>query len=224
MADIPITDRLLLKGESLAQRTRMTGKLVVVRSGAFKSEARLRSGVRRVLGLHEAGDLMSAEPTLGGVHDAEWLALQSSAVCVVDAWRLQTMAENHAAMGAFLMRNTAAALVRAQQTLFALGSLHAPGRLAWLLLDLSERRRRRGLDPVALSLALTWKDVANHLALRPEAVSRGLGAMARDGVISRKGQDLQILNLERLADLVSGRNIGVPARRTASVNQATPKR
>lgn len=84
MTGILIDDLLLLKGEALSDRTGVRGKLFVVRSGAFKSEAPLGAGTRRVLGLHAAGDFMSAEPTLGGVRDAEWSAVRNSTVCVVE--------------------------------------------------------------------------------------------------------------------------------------------
>ena len=220
MASILIEDLLVFNGEMLAKQTRVPGKLFVVRSGAFKSEAPLSAGARRVLGLHEAGDFMSTEPTLGGLPAAEWVALRNSAICVVDPWKLQALAANHPALGSFIMRITANALVRAQQTLFALGSLHASGRLAWFLLDLSERRRRRGLDPFALSVPLSGKDIGNHLGLRPETVSRGWGAMERSGLISRHGQDVQLLNLDRLAAQASGRDVGAPAR-NASVERTT---
>ena len=222
MASILSEDLLLLTGEALSERTRVTGRLFVVRSGAFKSEAPLRAGARRVLGLHEAGDFMSAESTLGGAPGAEYIALRRSAVCVVDAWKLQALTARHPALGSFIMRITAGALARAQQTLFAFGSLHASARLAWFLLDLSERRRRQGLDPLTLSLPLTGKDVANHLGLRPETISRRWGAMERNGLIARHGQDVQILNVDRLAALVSGRGLGVPPRQTVSISRATP--
>ena len=220
MASILIEDLLVFKGEMLSKQTRVPGKLFVVRSGAFKAEAPLSAGARRVLGLHEAGDFMSTEPTLGGLPDAEWVALRNSAVCVVDPWKLQTLAANHPALGSFIMRITATALVRAQQTLLALGSLRASTRLAWFLLDLSERRQRRGMDPHALSLPLTGKDIGNHLGLRPETVSREWGAMERSGLISRHGQDVQILDLDRLAALASGRDVRSPER-TASVARRT---
>ena len=221
MASILGEDLLLRKGEALSKRTRVTGRLFVVRSGAFKSETSLRAGAQRVLGIHEAGDFMSTEPTFGGIPGAEYIALQSSSVCVVDPWKLQALAAKHPALGAFIVRITADALARAQQASFALGSLHAPERLAWLLLDLSERRRRRGMHPLALSLPLTGRDVANYLGFRPETVSRTWGAMERNGLIARHGQGIQILKFDRLTALVPGCGAGVPAR-TVSISQTTP--
>ena len=220
MTGILVGDLRLIKGEALSDRAGVTGKLFVVRSGAFKSETPLRAGERRVLGLHEAGDFMSAEPTLGGARDAEWVAVKDSTVCVVEPWKLQALAAKHPALGSLIMRITATALARAQQTLYALGGLRASGRLAWFLLDLSQRRRRRRLDPLALSLALTGKDLGNHLGLRPETVRRGWDAMERSGLISRHGQDVQLLNLDRLAAQASGRDVGAPAR-NASVERTT---
>ena len=66
MASILSEPLLLLNGEALSERTRATGRLFVVRSGAFKSEVSLRAGTRRVVGLYEAGDFLSTEPTFGG--------------------------------------------------------------------------------------------------------------------------------------------------------------
>lgn len=67
-------------------------------------------------------------------------------------------------------------------------------RLAW--------SQEPGCSNVLLSPAPTLADIANRISTHREAVSRELSRLARLGILERRGADLWIGNVDRLAELV----------------------
>lgn len=90
-------------------------------------------------------------------------------------------------------------IMRLFDHLFALGQKDARERLAFLLLQMAERHR-----PVASSfrLHMSRQDIADHLGLNPETVSRAFSRLRSEGVIEvESAHYVNILNLPLLKEL-----------------------
>src|SRR5690606_31231885 len=88
-----------------------------------------------------------------------------------------------------------------QQLVSLLGKSSAEQRLAALLLSLSQRNRQRHLSASAFRLPMSRTDIGNFLGLTIETVSRGLGRLQTQGVISLDKKEVCIKDVSRLQQL-----------------------
>ena len=97
-----------------------------------------------------------------------------------------------------------------QQTLFRLlsadigkatalaGDHTADERMAAFLLDLAERYANRGFSPTRYRLVMPRADIANHLRLASETVSRVLRRFCDRKLIRVDGRELELLDHAQL--------------------------
>lgn len=195
------------KGEHVRDHVDPRGLLLVVQSGTFKSEMQVSPGRVRVLDLHDAGDFMAVEAVLCGP-PPDLIALETSFVCAIRAERLEAAAARQPAVQRHLWQLMSGLLMHAYQTLLVLGRLQAGERLAWYLLQLSQRRKRCGLDPNVVHLPMTREDIGNHLGIRPETVSRLFTLFYRKKLIERDGAHVRILDAAMLRELTDAETVG----------------
>lgn len=205
------------KGEHVRDHVDPRGRIFAVQSGTFKSEMRVSDGRVRVLDLHEAGDFMAIEAMLYGP-PPDLIALESSFVCAIRVDRLEAIAAQQPAVERRLWNLMGGLLMHAYQTLFALGRLQAAERLAWYLLQLSRRRKLRGLDPSVVHLPMTREDIGNHLGIRPETVSRLFTQFYRKRLIARSGGHIRILDAAALDALTDAESVDGGSRGTDTVD------
>jgi len=78
------------------------------------------------------------------------------------------------------------------------GSAQAP------CVDLSRRLEQRKLSATQFRLSMSRRDIAHHLGLTLETVSRVLGAFKREGWIDVQLRHVRLLQPEALAVLAAG--------------------
>ena len=89
-------------------------------------------------------------------------------------------------------------IVRAQDVSLLLASLTARERLAVFLVSLSRRFADRGFDRAVLRLPMSRPDIASHLGLTPETVSRALSAFEKQQIIDVQARTVTIRDPDRL--------------------------
>jgi CRP/FNR family transcriptional regulator len=97
--------------------------------------------------------------------------------------------------------------------LFLLAQRSADERLAAFLLSLSTRLQYRGHSGVEFRLSMSRHDIANYLGLAAETVSRNLGRLTEEKVISLSGRTVVIEDLVALRTRVEqciGRGVMKP--------------
>jgi len=86
-----------------------------------------------------------------------------------------------------------------------LGMLRAEQRMAFFLLDWSQRLGALGTDPQHLNLRMSRDDIANHLGLTLETVSRLFSRFVRENLIRVHGhRKVQLLDMSMLQELCDG--------------------
>ena len=78
------------------------------------------------------------------------------------------------------------------------GDHSADERMAAFLIGFSRRLAQRGFSPRRFQLTMSRTDIANYLRQAPETVSRVLRRFERDGLVSIKQRDVEILDMARL--------------------------
>ncbi|MDI9848956.1 helix-turn-helix domain-containing protein [Rhodoblastus sp. 17X3] len=171
------------------------GKVYEVTQGVLMITRLLPDGRRQILDIAGAGRVIGL--TWSDAHDCAAIALRDSIVRRHDSNGSSAVALNAARFADALFGE----VHRLRNLATALGRKTATERLAGFLLDLA------GEDadpPVRIDLPVTRNEIADHLGLALETVSRTFSRLRRDGIMRiETSQKLTILDraaLRRLAD------------------------
>jgi CRP/FNR family transcriptional regulator len=85
-----------------------------------------------------------------------------------------------------------------------LGKMCAEQRLAVFLNLFAAEQGARGYSASRLHLTMTREDIANHLGLSPECVSRVLARFRRDGLVYIANREIEIRDAPALQTIADG--------------------
>ncbi|CAA7615348.1 Crp/Fnr family transcriptional regulator [Magnetospirillum sp. UT-4] len=150
-----------------------------LRQGMVMLSSQMPDGRRQVLAFLLPGDIFGF--TADSIHHETATALERSSFCRFGRDDIEADPELSERLHQVARRQ----LLDAHDRLLCLGRMTAPERVAGFLADL----RRRSGRPAALHLPMRLADIADHLGLRPETVSRCFTDLRRQGVIGTLGVD-----------------------------------
>lgn len=148
-----------------------------VLSGVVRTSKLLSDGRRQIDAFHLAGDIFGIE-----AGEEYRFSAESVGDCIVIAYRrshLASMSGSDAQLAQDMTMGMMRSLVRAQNHMMLLGRKSALEKIATFLLDLAERTAEDG----ALDLPMSRTDIADHLGLTIETVSRSFTQLERQGII-----------------------------------------
>jgi CRP/FNR family transcriptional regulator, nitrogen fixation regulation protein len=159
-------------------------------SGTVRTGKLLVDGRRQIDAFHLAGDVFGLES--GGQHRFTAEAVDDVVVVAYRRSRFVSLVHDDPAFGDQLMSSMLTSLDRAHDHMVLLGRKTALEKLASFLLDMA--RRSCGTDKVVLPMQRT--DIADHLGLTIETVSRTLSQMVRKGLIrlGETGRTIVLVN------------------------------
>ena len=170
--------RVLDKGEELFAEGDNAEYFYKVVSGAIRSYKLLSDGRRQIDAFHLPGDIFGLEA--GSEHRFSAEAVGDVQVVAYRRNRLSALIEDDPAFRDRIMTATLRSLQRAQDHMLLLGRKTAQEKLATFLLDMAERISE---DDEHFDLPMQRSDIADHLGLTIETVSRTLTQFARSGLI-----------------------------------------
>jgi len=147
-------------------------------SGVVRTSKLLSDGRRQIDAFHLAGDIFGIEA--GGEYR---FCAEAVGDCVVVAFRrsnLGTIAGNDVQLAQEMTLGMMRSLVRAQNHMLLLGRKSALEKIASFLLDLAERMAEGDI----VDLPMSRTDIADHLGLTIETVSRTFTQLERQGTIA----------------------------------------
>ncbi len=172
------TQMVLSKDEELFAEGDEADCFYQVVSGAVRSYKLLSDGRRQIDAFHLPGDIFGLEA--GTEHRFSAEAVGNASVIAYRRSRLATLIHDDPAFRDKIMSSTLRSLERAQDHMLLLGRKTAQEKLATFLLDLAQRLCG---DDEHLELPMQRSDIADHLGLTIETVSRTLTQFARSGLI-----------------------------------------
>ncbi|MDI9239956.1 helix-turn-helix domain-containing protein [Lysobacter sp. LF1] len=171
------------------------GAIAAVRAGTVKTYMVDPDGREQVLGFHLPGEVIG----LNAIHDDRYpcnaVALDTVMLCRFSFPRIALLATRLPNLQRHLFRLMSRDIGVA--SLFA-GDHSADERMAAFLIGLSRRLAQRGFSPKRFQLTMSRTDIANYLRQAPETVSRVLRRFEREGLVSIKQRDVEILDMARL--------------------------
>jgi CRP/FNR family transcriptional regulator, nitrogen fixation regulation protein len=170
-----------------------------VKIGAVRSYKLLSDGRRLIGAFHLVGDIFGS--TGGGEnHRFTTEAVVDTTLRLIKRQSLDLMAKEDAVLTRNLLGVTAKSLRHAEDQMLLLGRKGALERVAGFLLEMDKRLATAG----AMTLPMGRHDIADHLGLTLETVSRSLSRLRRTGAISFIGyrqRDIILVNREQLRSL-----------------------
>ena len=169
---------VLTRGEELFAEGDEAEYFYKVVSGAIRSYKLLSDGRRQIDAFHLRGDIFGLEA--GSEHRFSAEAVGDVQVIAYRRSRLSAIIEQDAVFRDRIMTATLRNLQRAQDHMLLLGRKTAQEKLATFLLDMAERLSG---DDEHFDLPMQRSDIADHLGLTIETVSRTLTQFTRSGLI-----------------------------------------
>ena len=167
----------------------------LVVSGVVRSCKTFTNGSRSVVAFHLPGDLFGWSDQKQ--HSLSVEAASDATVLFLKRSALLSVAARESCVAAFVLDVTTRELRRAQAHALLL-SLSAKSRVAKFLTDLGHRLGRA----TTIDLPMSHQDIADHLGLTIESLSRTITDLQRSGIVSRSGsRTLTVSNNRLLAQL-----------------------
>lgn len=197
--------RPLQQGDHLVRNGDPFENLFFVHSGMLKAYRDDEDGREQVLDFFVPGELVGFSAINAGRYVADYAALTTSICDAIPYPVFIQLCGKIDGLFPRIMRLMSRNLVR-QQILAAKNS--AEERVAAFLLNLSLRLGHRGNPLLAFRLPMPRRDIANHLRLSGETVSRIFTRLAREDLLLTKGQTVTLLDPVGLAKI--SRDLDLP--------------
>ncbi|HEX8405995.1 MAG TPA: Crp/Fnr family transcriptional regulator [Duganella sp.] len=188
----------LRRHERLYQCGAPLDHLFIVRGGQVKTERPMPDGRPQVVGFHLPGQLLGLEALSSREYCCDAVALCDSTVCAISYPMLSSLLQQR---GALLQRFHALfgnELARQQTSTLLLGNARAPQRLAAFLLDLAASHHAPAPPASSFELRMSRDDIASHLGLALESVSRQLTQFRAAGLLDVQNRRIELLDAAAL--------------------------
>lgn len=179
----------------------MTG-FYFLRSGSAKSIVDDGDGRESVMSFLLPTDLIGVGSLKQSVYSDSAVTLERSAVCFIATKELSDLCRGNEAMQDNFLAKIGGRIQSERHARMRLDHTSAEQRVADFILEISDRMHALGRDPDALYLSMSRYDIGSYLGLAPETVSRTLRRFADAGHISVRVKQLQILDHERLEEII----------------------
>ncbi len=204
LIEIEKLDKLIQQRETLSENEFLfrEGELFkgiyAVRSGTVKTYSYSAGGKERIQGFYFAGELLGFH----AIHAKRYLesaqAIERTSICRIPFDKLSQFAIQLPLLQKQLYELMSQQLSVAPKIDPGAG---AQERLALFLLGISTRLQRRGLQGAFIELTMTREDIASHLGLAAESVSRLFSRFKKQGIIDFKGRQVLLTDLRALQKL-----------------------
>ncbi len=181
--------------------------IYIVRSGSVKCERVSVNGGKHVVGFYLSGDLFGCED-LGAMHHSyDSVALEESWVCKVSTEKLENLFLGYPDLQHCFFTRIAERVRSSERLLTDTFTMSTKHRLKEFLHEFYVRSSRRGnLTGHSFLLPMYKVDIANHLGISPETLSRLLRELEEDGSIRNGLRRIELVDPERF--LTQGKNNG----------------
>ena len=188
--DLPDHKVLCWQGDKLDQ-------LFVVRRGALKAVVTDVNGNEQIRGFYLPGELVGLDALYSGMWPSSLEVLGEADVCQINREDLQKLMAADPRIAARFLD------IMSQHLAISLswnGDYTAEQRIAAFLLNFYQRSTPNSESQARLHLAMSRQDLARHLRLVTETVSRELARMRKSGMIDVQRRDIVIHDIDALID------------------------
>lgn len=188
----------LKRHERLYRRGAPLDHLFIVASGQIKAERPMADGRAQVVGFYLPGQLLGLEALSSHIYCCDAVALCDSTVCAISYSMLTSLIQQRTTLLLRFHALFGTELARQQSSMLLLGNARAPQRLAAFLLDLATSHQAPAPPAPSFELRMSRDDIASHLGLALESVSRQLTQFRAAGLLEVQNRRIELLDAEAL--------------------------
>lgn len=182
-------------GQVLYHQGEVLRYIYAVRSGTIKSSFASADGRSQVFAFHMGGEVLGVDAAGGGLHTTTAMALEDTRVCALAHAAVALQPELLRGLNRLLGME----IKRAYRLTMLLSGGSALERVAAFLIDLSQRYQAQGYSPHDFNLRMTRADMASHLGMTLETVSRTLSQLQKTDQIQVAHRHIHIQDLAGLS-------------------------
>lgn len=173
---------LLPAGATLAHEGDPRREVYTVTRGMLRRVRLLPDGRRLVAGFLMAGDFIGFSGAPQYRHTLE--AVTDCVLCVFAMQSMRSLCQRYPDLESGMLAQACSELDATRGSLMLLARLGPSERLAGFLVELAQRQQRRGAPAGHVDLPMTRADIADHLGLTIETVSRSFTRLRQSGAIA----------------------------------------
>lgn len=185
------------KGDALYTINRNLTAFYSVRAGSFK----LVNAHEHIVDFCLQGDAFGFDGIEASTHQLNAIALEDSTVCGFDYPSFVQAISNDTLSNLDFLQLMSKKFNAAMHIIDTTCEAHI--KLAQFIYRLSIHQKRCGYSDVSFTLPMKHLEIANHLNLSIETISRAFKTLAKDGIVQAKHKDITILDKVELKALVS---------------------
>lgn len=215
VADVVFPVLRIRAGHVLMHQGAAFNRIYFVRAGAFKCSRTGLDGHEQVLSFAFQGDTIGLDGIAGSAYGTTAAALEDAMVIAAPYSDIAAAAQRVPALQHLLHESASREVKSSWASLEVVAAAGAEPRVARFLLQMAARHASLGYSGRQLRLPMSRRDIASHLGLAHESVSRSLSALKHAGCIQVSRREVEIVDL---AGLLDRQQIG---RRPAPAHQAS---
>lgn len=193
-AEVPVTMRRVNLGEALFHQGSRADAIYFVLAGTFKTLHSSDDGYEQVLDFPGRTDVLGLEALCSGVHTMAAVALEESSVYVLAIHDVPALSRRLPAFDETIRQALCRALADRIEHVSSMAAVAAEVRLARFLVRLSARMANAGHSARRFRLRMVRRDIASHLGLSHETVSRSFGVLAKLGLLEVELREVCLLD------------------------------
>jgi len=200
-ADMPMLMRRLRTGDTLFHQGARAEAIYFVRGGTFKSFRMAEDGYEQVLGFAGRAEVLGFDAICFGQYPTAAVALEESSVYVVPMRDILTPGQHVPALDRVVAMAVSRALSQRGEIADVMAAVAAEVRLARFMVQLSRRMEACNQSPRRFRLRMGRRDIASHLGVAHETVSRSFHALVKWSLLSVSNREVEILDMDGLLAL-----------------------
>jgi CRP/FNR family transcriptional regulator len=200
-----------------------THSVHVVQAGFFKIVRTGEDGYEHVLDFAGRHDLLGCDGLANGQHPSSAVALEESWVYALPMAEVRRLTQRLPGFSAHWESAMSAQIGRAGDLAWLMAAVGAEKRTARFISLYARRMAERGQSSRRLLLRMSRRDIASHLGLAHESVSRSFTLLAEAGVLLVDNREVEIVDpdaLHRYAFSTRGYPPAVPRQPAAVTGEA----
>jgi len=188
----------LKKGQYLFQAGDPFTSLFAIRAGVIKLFSFSDAGDEIIHGFYLPGDVLGVDALASKQHQMSAVAIDSVSVCVLPFEKLTSLSMQIPSLNQQIMMVMSKEVNEGRSHSEMLIKRNADQRVAQFIWSMVERYRTRGYVYDEFRLNILHRDVAVHLGLTPETVSRILAKLHAESIVTWKKKEVKVHNEDAL--------------------------
>lgn len=185
-------------GETIYKMEDPFKSIFAIQSGSVKIESSLDDGTPLIHGFYFSSELIGIEAVGDVKYQCDAVALDTTWICELPFDKLETLCSQIPSLQHEILELLGTRLRYTNRAIVQGRYLSADRRFLLFLNDLFQRKGSVSSDGKrSVVLPMTKGDIAIHLGLRPESLSRALTKLQDEGVIRNHAKEIEILGKEQ---------------------------